>query len=75
MDAFNYRAFTCTIIKAALNTFENSRILFIIIKTLCTVLYTNKTEEFSSVSSRAQIHCYPEITTKPVLPGLLWERD
>lgn len=38
MDAFNYRAFTCTIIKAELNTFENSGILFIIIKTLRTVL-------------------------------------
>lgn len=43
MDAFNYRAFTCTTIKAALNTLENSGILFVIIKTLRTVLYTNKT--------------------------------
>lgn len=75
MGAFNYRAFTCTIIKAALNTFENSRILSATIKTLRIILHINKTWEFSSVSSRAQIHCYPEHTTKPVLPVLLWERD
>lgn len=75
MDAFNYKAFTCTAIKAVLNTFENSRIPLIIIKILHSVLYINKTLEFSSVSRRARIHCYPEPTTKPVLSVLLWERD
>lgn len=70
MDAFNYRVFICTIIKAALNTFESSKTLLIIIKTFMRYsLYKQNLGIHFSLKQRS------ESLSRPVLTVLLWEKD